>query len=277
MSLVLDEVTVATGGQIVLDRVSFAFSPGEMVALIGPNGAGKSTIMRVASGLQRPNTGRVTLDGQDLAQFPIPVLAARRAMLTQDHRFDARFSVKELACFGVAAQSGIQERRRLQALVKDVLEEVGLSALVGRDVTTLSGGERQRAHLARVLVQLRWHGNKGYLLLDEPVSAQDIARQGQILSLARAHTGKGGRLGEVTGRQGACLAVLHDLNWAAAFADRIVVIHKGHVYDDGPATQIMTSRMLEDVFGLTGYVPGHHSGTGRPFILPHELVPPGSF
>lgn len=264
--LVLDEVSVRRQGRFLLEEVSLSLALGEFVAVIGPNGAGKSTLMRVAAGLLAPCEGAVTLGSKPLSTFTAAELASRRAMLTQEQTLDARFSVAELVRFGVPGWRGTQERERLVRLVAETVEEVGLEALAQRDVTTLSGGERQRAHLARILVQLRWHSYKGFLFLDEPVSAQDIARQGQILSLARAHTGKGG----------ACLAILHDLNWAAAFADRIVVLDKGRVYASGTANEIITSEMLADVFGLPNSILGHHHETGRPFILPHDLVLPGS-
>lgn len=276
MSLVLDRISVVQRGRAVLDAISLTVSPGELVALIGPNGAGKSTIMRAAAGLLRPCSGSVTLDGEGLAGLSPRALAARRAMLMQDQSMEARFSVRELAAFGVSDQLRSSDRGRLGDLVTRTLQDVGLDCLAERDITSLSGGERQRAHLARVLVQLRWHGDEGYLLLDEPVSAQDIARQGQILSLARAHTGKGGPCPVSSCRRGGCLAVLHDLNWASAFADRIVVIDGGRIHSDGPASAVMTSGMLADVFGLTDHVLGYHARTGRPFILPHDLAPPGS-
>lgn len=270
MSLELINVTVMRQGRLLLDDFSLSLSPGEMVAVIGPNGAGKTTLMRVAAGLLTPCIGEVSLDGRPLQAFTPAELARYRAMLTQDQGMEARFSVAELAGFGVAARGSASERARLSALIDSTLAEVDLMHLAGRDITSLSGGERQRAHLARVFVQLRWHGDKGYLLLDEPVSAQDIARQGQVLSLARAHTGKGGSWGS-----GACLAILHDLNWAAAFADRVVVIDKGRLYADGPADRVITSTMLRDIFGLTDVVLGRHGETGRPFLLPHDLVLPG--
>lgn len=266
MTLALKEITVRRQGRILLENVSLSVEPGTFVAVIGPNGAGKSTMMRVAAGLLSPCQGSVEIAKRTLGSLTPRALAARRAMLTQDQNLEARFSVAELARFGVADEPGSEARERLAQLVNRTLEEVGLGSFAKRDVTTLSGGERQRAHLARVLVQLRWHGDNGYLLLDEPVSAQDIARQGLILSLARAHTGKGG----------ACLAILHDLNWAAAFADTIVVMEGGRIYDSGPADRVITSRMLSDVFGLSDTVLGHHAETGRPFLLPHDLILPGS-
>lgn len=274
MSLMLDNVSVVHDGRSLLDGVSLTLSPGEMIAVIGPNGAGKTTLMRVAAGLLTPSSGHVTLDGTPLHRFSPASLAARRAMLTQDQRLDARFSVDELVRFGVQARGPF--RVSLGALVARTLEEVGLAEFSERDITSLSGGERQRAHLARILVQLRWHGHEGYLLLDEPVSAQDIARQRQVLSLARAYTGKNGVCNDGKAAGNGCLAILHDLNWAAAFADRVVVLARGRIYDAGPPEDVITPSMLRDVFGLTDVVPGCHRETGRPFLLPHDLVSPRS-
>ncbi|GBQ13938.1 heme ABC transporter ATP-binding protein [Swaminathania salitolerans] len=260
MMLRLENVTVRRQDRLLLDGISLSLPAGAFTVIVGPNGAGKSTLLRVAAGLIRPERGTVRIDGQSPDTMPSMRLARSRAMLTQDHAIEARFTVQDVAAMGVVAPSS--GRARLRRMVEVCLTETGLRGYEGRDVTTLSGGERQRAHLARVLVQLRWQGPRTLLLLDEPVSAQDIAHQMRVLSLAKAHAARGG----------ACLAVLHDLNLAAACADRIVVLDRGRLHIEGTPAQILTQDMLSDVFSLEFSRPGIHRETMRPYILPHDLV-----
>ncbi|QDH24905.1 heme ABC transporter ATP-binding protein [Neokomagataea tanensis] len=260
MTLKLQNVSYSTRGTALLDDVSFEIHPGEIVTIIGPNGAGKSTLLRVASGLLPASAGAVTLDSLPIDQLSPERLALRRAMLSQETSAQVRFTVEDIAGMSV---HHLPRQRRL-SLVAAQLQRVGLGAFAQREITSLSGGERQRAHLARVLVQLEaglQHGQPGLLLLDEPISAQDPARQEQILELARDHTKRGGT----------CLIVLHDLNWAAACSDHIIVLNAGRIHLQGAACHVLTPEMLKDVFGLKSPRVRTHTATQRPFIIPHDV------
>ncbi|GEK99247.1 heme ABC transporter ATP-binding protein [Acidomonas methanolica] len=261
MTLRFDHVSCHVGSRPLLDDISFEIAPGEAAAIIGPNGAGKSTLLRVASGLLAPGAGSVTLDGAPLRAMTPERLAARRAMLAQDCPLRARFTVAELAGMGVR---GLPSPAR-DRLVAAQLRRVGLSAFARRDIMSLSGGERQRAHFARVLAQLdagAQEGRPGLLLLDEPISAQDLAHQGRSLDLAREHVRRGG----------ACLMVLHDLNWAASRADRIIVLKQGRIFAQGPPEAVLTPETLGAAFGVAAPHVRIHAETGRPFVIPHDLA-----
>ncbi|MBS1101637.1 heme ABC transporter ATP-binding protein [Gluconobacter sp. Dm-62] len=263
MSLQMKDVSYGLGGCVLLNGISFSVNPGEVVTVIGPNGAGKSTLLRLAAGLLAPSAGQITLDDRDLSTFSGADLAKRRAMLAQDSQLRARFSVRELAVLG---RLGCSVTRLSEDRVTRALEDVGLAHLAERDILSLSGGERQRAHFARVLVQLRsTHERSRLLLLDEPISAQDPARQKLILTLARAHAHE---------RGGSCLMVLHDLNWAAAVSDRIIVLHEGRIHAEGSPAEILTTDILTTTFRIAGQPVHVHEGSGRPFIIPHDMIHP---
>lgn len=267
MSLALQDVVWRAGGKTILHGTSLRFEAGQVTAIVGPNGAGKSTLLRIASGLLSPTSGTVTLQGTKLTDLAPERLAAMRAMLTQETVLRARFTLRDLVVMGARVSAPRLTAKERAVLAEDLLDRVGLEHFADRDVMDLSGGERQRAHLARVLMQLEAavsnKGNApGFLLLDEPISAQDPARQHLVLDLARAHARKGG---------GGVL-VLHDLNWAVACADRIVVVHQGTIHAQGPPQDVLTDTLARTVFGLEEGRVRTHERTGKPYILPHDII-----
>jgi iron complex transport system ATP-binding protein len=256
--IALDAVSVLRGGRTLVDRVSLTFEPGRVTVVVGPNGAGKSTLMRLASGELVPSSGAATLNGEALHRTNPRDLALRRAVLPQSGDTVPGFTVRELAALGAS----LLGTARSAPLVEQALYRVGLAACADRPMERLSGGERQRAHLARVLVQL-WTGARvhgpGTLLLDEPIAAQDLAHQLRILEIAREHADDGGAVG----------IVLHDLNWAAHVADRLVVLHQGRIHAAGAPAIVLTREMLEAVYGVV-LQPG--AVTDRPFLLPQTAT-----
>lgn len=265
MSLRVENCSVRIGQRTLLAVPEFAIRLGEVLAIIGPNGAGKSTFMKVISGITEPDQGAITLDGHPLSGWSASALAGRRAFLAQDSTVSIRFTVAELVAMGLTYSGQGLPRDQRRRIVADVTERVGLASLRERDVMTLSGGERQRAHLARVLAQLEAgevSSGAGFLLLDEPIAAQDLAHQKQIMQIAREQARRG------TG----VVMVLHDLNWAAACADRLAVICGGNVHADGRPEEVLTIDMLTSVFGVTPGQTNWHDGTGRPFVIPHDLL-----
>ncbi len=253
--IALDDVSLKRGGRILVDRVGLALEPRRVTVIIGPNGAGKSTLIKLASGEIPPTTGTVTLDGQPLRRFSPRDLAGRRAVLAQSSDAAFGFTVRELATLSLR-MLGLAGSHK--SLVDRALHLVDLAACADHAVERLSGGERQRAHLARILVQLwagaRLHG-PGLLLLDEPIAAQDLAHQLRVLDIAQIHAEDGGAVG----------IVLHDLNWAARVADRLVVLHRGRIHADGTPAAVLTHDMLAEVYGVD-LQPGAVSQS--PFILP---------
>jgi len=261
MSLVY-ELTAASArirGATLLDGVSLSVTAGETVAIVGPNGAGKSTLMRLLSGDLAPTSGTVRLKGRAIADYRAEDLAANRAVLSQHVQVSFPFTVAEVVGMG----GGRQPRAVVEPLVAAALAEAELDGFAARELPTLSGGEQQRAHFARVLVQLACgetdHG-AGALLLDEPTASLDMRHQINLLESAKRRA-----------RQGtAVVAVLHDLNLAARFADRILVVRKGRLVADGAPATTITDDLLHHVFEVdarVGTTPG-----GLPFVLPQQMA-----
>ena len=249
-------LTLAHGKAAVVTEASLTVAPGEIVALCGPNGAGKSTLLAALAGELRPRSGRVTIGGADIASLSAPVLAELRAVLEQSPRVSASFSVAMLAGLGIPRAVPPQ---RAEAIVAGVLANLELEALAARPVDHLSGGQQHRAHLARALAQLaagRATGRAGYLLLDEPTASLDLAHQASAMAAARraARSGAG------------VVVVLHDLNLASAFADRIVLLAGGRILiDDTPARVLTEERLVEVYHAPLKVLPGPG---GRPWVLP---------
>lgn len=243
MTLEARAVSVRAGGRWLLDAVSLSLRPGELTALVGPNGAGKSTLLDVLSGHRRPESGEVLLDGRPLAAWPLHLLALQRAVLTQDSDLAFPFAVEDVVDLGQAPhrdRRGREARRRVGERAM-ALAQVG--HLAQRLYPTLSGGERQRVMLARVLAQLlepeglpagRW------LLLDEPTSSLDLAHQKLVLETvaALAEDGCG------------AIVVLHDLNLAVRFADRVALLAEGRLIASGTPEAVLTTERVGDVYGV---------------------------
>ena len=237
----------------LLDHVSVRFRGGETVAIVGPNGAGKSTLLRSLSGDLRCTGGNVRLKGRDLTSFSSRELANHRVMLSQHVNVSFPFTVEEIVAMG----AGERSRATVAPLVDAAIGELDLTPFRQRELPTLSGGEQQRAHFARVLVQLACgeaeHG-PGVLLLDEPTSSLDLRHQINLVEAAkrRARTGT------------AVIAVLHDLNLAVRFADRIIVLRKGLIAADGSPSETITDTKIREVFEVETSI---GSEDGQPYVL----------
>jgi heme transport system ATP-binding protein len=255
----LKSISAVVKTTTLLDNISFSVSGGETVAIVGPNGAGKSTLMRILSGDLATPTGSIRLKGRAIADYRADELATNRAMLSQHVQVTFPFTVGEVIRMG----GGRQPRSMVESLAITALAETDLAALANRELPTLSGGEQQRAHFARVLVQLACGEatqGAGVLLLDEPTSSLDLRHQINLLESAKRRA-----------RQGtAVIAVLHDLNLAARFADRIIVLQNGRLVADGSPTDIITAQLLQHVFEVDATI-GLTAG-GLPFVLPQQMA-----
>ncbi|SFN23170.1 iron complex transport system ATP-binding protein [Izhakiella capsodis] len=231
-TLTAQAVSYRVGSRLLVDKVSLTLVPGEMVALIGPNGAGKSTLMRLLSGYLTLDSGRCLLQSRPLNEWPRQALARQRAVMRQQHQITFPLSVREMVKMGRAPWS----ERNPQEVVKEVLSLTDSASLADRDFRQLSGGEQQRVQLARALAQL-WHGEgpRGWLFLDEPTSALDLYHQQQALRLLHRLT----RRGELS-----VCCVLHDLNLAALWADKIVLMHGGKLVACGSPGGVLTESTL---------------------------------
>lgn len=248
------DVRLELGGNPVLTGASLDVRAGEVRALVGPNGAGKSTLLSVLTGDRTPSSGRVVVDGRDLTTWTTRELALRRAVLTQDVTVSFPFTVREVVEMGRSPWRGTPAEVEDDDAVATSLAATDVAHLADRRFTTLSGGERARAALARVLAQ-----RTQLLLLDEPTAALDLRHQEIVLTLAREHARAGG----------AIVVVVHDIGLAAAYADQVTVLARGHVVGDGPARDVLTSALLSDVYEHPVEVL-EHPGGGAPIILPRR-------
>ncbi|MGE8188521.1 heme ABC transporter ATP-binding protein [Pseudomonas sp. NPDC086278] len=245
---------IRRGTKTVLTDLTLELKPGEVLGVLGPNGAGKSTLLGALCGELKADHGSVWLDEQALSQCTGTQRARRLAVLPQVSTLDFAFRVEEVVGMGrLPHQSG---RVRDDEIIAAALHAADAGHLSGRSYLALSGGERQRVHLARVLAQL-WPGEAGQtLLLDEPTSMLDPLHQHTTLQAVR----------EFADRGAAVLVILHDLNLAARYCDRLLLLEGGRpVALDTPA-QVLRPEPLKAVFGLEVLVQ-QHPERGHPLII----------
>jgi len=237
----LDAGYPATAG-LVLHRLNLAVAPGEVIALVGPNGSGKSTLLRALGRVLRPRGGAVLLDGRAMTEWPTREVARRLALLPQGPTLANDTTVEELVWLGRSPHQGLLglPTPADHAAVRWAIAETGIGPLVRRQMSALSGGERQRVWLALALAQ-----QPEVLLLDEPTTFLDLSHQLEVLDLIRYLNVEHGLT---------VVMVLHDLNQAARYAGRIVVLRDGRVYAEGPPAAVLTPAALRDVFGVDGRV-----------------------
>ena len=242
-------------GRSVLHDVSLEVAPGELLAIVGPNGAGKSTLLRILGGSLRPWQGKVDLLGAPLDSYPRREVARRMAFVSQDTPVAFSFTVLEVVLMGRAPHLGAMhfESRRDLALARDALSRLGVLDLAARSIQELSGGERRRVFLARAFAQ-----EPRVALLDEPTAHLDLRHIAETFAV----------LAELRSERGlAVVATLHDLNAAALYADRVLLLKDGASMGLGTPQHVLTEERLRAVYETDVYV-GHNPVTGALAILP---------
>jgi iron complex transport system ATP-binding protein len=242
-------------GSFELSEVSVAFERGAVTALVGPNGSGKTTLLKALGRLLQPDSGKVLLDGRSIASLPTREVAKRLAFLPQFVQAPAGLTVRELVMFGRYPHRGRGRalREEDQQATDWAIELTEMQHLATREVDRLSGGERQRAWIAMALAQ-----RTGVLLLDEPTSFLDIRHQIDTLRLVR----------RLNREHGITVGwVLHDLNQAAAYSDRIVALKDGRIEADGPPSQVMQPQVIQRIFDIEVVVV-ENPVDGSPLFLP---------
>ncbi len=232
----IDHLTKRYGATTVVDDVNLRLARGSLTALIGPNGAGKSTLLAMMARLTAPDAGAIKLDGLDVQRTPDAVLAKRLAILRQDNALSMRLTVRELVAFGRYPHCKGRPGSQDEAQVELALRELDLAPLADRYLDQLSGGQRQRAHVAMALAQ-----DTDHLLLDEPLNNLDLRHASEMMRLTR-------RLADDFGKT--VVVVLHDINFAACWADHIVAMRAGRVVLDGPPSEVMQTPALQAVYDV---------------------------
>jgi len=249
-----ENLAVRRGSTTVLADVDLDLRLGEVLGVLGPNGAGKSTLLGALCGELAPSAGQVRLDGRPLSSWPGALRAQRLAVLPQSSTLNFAFRVEEVV--GLGRLPHASGRVRDDEIVAEALLAADAAHLAGRSYLALSGGERQRVHLARVLAQL-WPGGAGQiLLLDEPTSMLDPLHQHTTLQAMRTFADRGA----------AVLVILHDLNLAARYCDRLLLLENGRPHALGSPEQVLQAEPLKAVFGLEVLVQ-RHPERGHPLIV----------
>jgi iron complex transport system ATP-binding protein len=254
------EISVNYGMREAVKGVSLSAVPGEVVVIIGPNGAGKSTLMRALNGALVPTRGEILLDGKRLRSLARRAVSRRIAVVAQEAELRFPVTVLEFVLGGRYAWSSTGawgwETERDVEIARTAISETGLENFSGRLMNELSGGERQRAVLARALAT-----EAAILLLDEPTANLDLAHQATVLRLVRARCDK---------LKAAAVVVTHDINLAAEFADRALLLKGGQTLAAGSPREVLTPKILRELFDIEVLVDAHPV-TGAPRITPvHE-------
>lgn len=251
------DITVRAGGKNILDNLSCEVRHNDFLVVIGPNGAGKTTLLRALCGLIPVSRGAITLYGHPLAGYPRKKLAATMALVPQQMNLEFSFTVEETVLMGRSPHLGLleQEKEADFAVARQAMQFTQVDHLADRRLDQLSGGERQRVMIARAICQ-----QPAIMLLDEPTAALDPAHQLAVMQLMQ-------RL-----RQEEDITVImvsHDLNLAALFASRILLIQDGRVVNSGSPQEIMTPANLRQAYGCSMHVDTNPL-TGAPRI---SLIP----
>jgi len=257
-------IVVRRGGRVTLDQVDVRVRPGAVTAVVGPNGAGKSTLIAALTGLIRTEAGAVALDGAPLASVGRRSVARRVAVLQQQFRVTFPFRAHEVVAMGREPHLGREPPQATAERVQAAMAAADVLHLADRPVDRLSGGERQRVFLARALAQILPLPADAprYLLLDEPTASLDLRHQATTLGFART----------VARRGAGVLAVLHDLNLAARFADDVLLLDGGAVQAVGAPADVFTEATLRPVYGRDLAIFWDRDGD-CPVVLPRDPGP----
>lgn len=230
------ELSKFYGKKMVVEKVNVNIHRGKITSFIGPNGAGKSTLLSMVSRLIDADTGEVLVDNDQVKKMKPNEFSKRVSILKQSNFMNVRLSIRELVSFGRFPYS----RGKLNAedirIIEQSMEYMGLTDMQHEYMDELSGGQRQRAFIAMVIAQ-----DTDYILLDEPLNNLDMKHSVQIMKILR-------RLVDELGKT--VVIVLHDINFASVYSDRIVALKEGRVVKDGPTNDIINSDALRDIYDM---------------------------
>ncbi len=233
----IDQVTKKYGAKEVIHEVDYQVSPHKLTAFIGPNGAGKSTLLSIMSRLIDKDQGGIYLEGQEIKTWNQQGLAQKLSILKQANGTQLKLTVRELVAFGRFPHS----KGKLTALDKEKIEEalsyLGLLDLAEESINTLSGGQLQRAYIAMVLAQ-----DTEYIFLDEPLNNLDMNHAVQLMKTIRQL---------VDEKKKTVIIVLHDINFAASYADEIVAMKEGKIFKTGTTEEVITKEVLDDLYDMS--------------------------
>ncbi|QXO16538.1 heme ABC transporter ATP-binding protein [Vibrio ostreae] len=236
---------VQFGQRVILNNLNVDIDCGQVIGLLGPNGAGKSTLLKLLSG-EIASEAEIRVFGQRRQQWEKSELARHVGLLPQSSSLSFAFTAQEVVELGAIPLS--VSRQQVTELARHYMHVTDVAHLAHRLYPSLSGGEKQRLHLARVLTQLHQAGSQKILMLDEPTSALDLAHQHNTLQIVRQLA---------TEEQCAVIVVLHDLNLAAQYADRMLLLSEGELVCDAAPWQALTTQTIQQVYGFRAVIAAH--------------------
>lgn len=255
VALDAERISFGWGGRPLFDEVTLGLASGEMVGLIGSNGSGKTTLLRILSGTLRPQAGEARCDGAPLVAMPARARARRIGVVPQENHLTFDFTAMEVVLMGRAAHLGFLGVEGVEdhAAARRAMERTGTIGFADRMVAHLSGGERQLVFVARALAQ-----EPGAILLDEPTAFLDIRHRLEIYAVLRERNRSEGLT---------VLTTSHDINLAARFCPRLVLLKRGRIVADGPTRDVFRDEILSDVYETPLRVI-RDEATGEPYALP---------
>ena len=243
MSIKSESVSVEINGIDILKNINVEVSQGEILTIVGPNGAGKSTFLNVLSGDIEPSEGLVFYDETLLGNIDIEKRSFTRSVMSQSQAMVFDFSVREIIEMGWIDRGISSYAKNFKNAMIEVVEECNVGNLLNQTFNTLSGGEQRRVHFARTLLQL-WRPSASddprYLLLDEPTANLDLSHEVKLLDIIKNKSRDGFGI----------LLVIHDLNLAAKFSDKIALLKNGSLVKMGSPDEVLTSEILTDVYKI---------------------------
>lgn len=254
------ELTFGFDDEPVFASVSVDVDPGELVGLIGPNGAGKTTLLRIVSGVLDPQAGTVTLDGEPLHELSPSAIGRRIAVVPQQTELSFDFTIRDVITMGRHPYQGRFERLQSadRSQVNRAMVETDTDGLADRTFSAVSGGERKRVLIARAIAQ-----DTPALLVDEPTASLDINHQVAVFELLR----------DLVADDKAVLAAVHDLNLAARYCDRLVLLADGSIQASGPAESVLQPDLLRSAYGIDATVE-RNPVTSTPMVVAHRSSGP---
>lgn len=239
--LIADQLSWQVKNKVILDKLSFSIAQGEFVGVIGPNGAGKSSLLRCLYRKIKPTSGGVFFNQQPLTSFSRKQLAQKIAVVLQEPPTHFELTVIDVVRMGLIPNKPLLafDTQEDIAAITEALEKVELLDKLQQPFNSLSGGEKQRAMIARAILQ-----SPQLLLMDEPTNHLDVRHQIEVLELARS--------------MGITVMVsIHDLNLAASFCDRLILLDEGQIIADGTPEKVLTTTSLQQVFGVNAKIDPH--------------------
>ena len=244
--LKLQDINYTIGAKQILSGIQINFEPGKLHMILGPNGSGKTSLLKIASGQIQNYNGSVFYDNHLISQIPTATLATYRSYLSQQNNIPFPLTVAQLIQMGRYPHYSYEPTKNDFKVINEVVNKLEITHLLNRDFNTLSGGEQQRVQFARVLAQVWEKGtnNNRYLFLDEPLNNLDIQYQKYLLQTIR----------EFIKEDLVVIMIVHDINWALAFADKVYFLNKGTLVAQGNPTEIINEKLIMEVFNITSKI-----------------------